>query len=720
MAEKTLHHVPWRRFHDPKNNPKRPDVAEVHCADAAANFIDICQKRPATGLKLKAAGSHWSLSDSTISDDSALETHWPDAGVVPLNTGLAVDMLQIISDPLFNFMTHTSPVPPDAAQQDPCLSAGASNCFFVHLKSGTRVYEAYSLLDGMAGAPTDLAKELNKKITGDPMIGPYSVPWGFMTLGGSGGQAVFGALTTGTHGGDYRQRPIADSVVAMHLVTDGGDHYWIERASSTIEFPIADDQKLTDIYGNLHPHVTFKIVRDNDLFDAVVVGVGRFGVVVSTVLRVVPQYCLLEHRRLADWSNIKAMLKTPARHHSFDSAFFFGGSAAADQATFASRFGPVATAQNRFLQIAINPSPHLRDEHRVGVTQRWFHPNTKPEAIDPNTDELRGRRERGAPDTAGTTASYSPPDTSGGSGSSSGNFLDHACSDGNFIAGIVREAAKEIEKIIKDNAVTAGGIAAAAIALGAGAEVLAIASVCAVLAAVALALEALADAIDALGDASLAQTVETVIDTIEDIPGVPQSIKIMLLRALVKLIFEAQQKDHDYVAISYAVMDGHDYVDRSCFGNAESIEIFFDAAHPDIYCTFVDAALAFEAAQEEQAGRFAAGYISLRYMRGSQGLIAPSQFDETVAIEISGLRDARGSVPFIMNAVELARNPMFQGLFHWGQFNPLTRPEVEALYDAAPGKHLTRWRNALQKFTRNGTMDGFSSAFTRNAGLEPF
>jgi hypothetical protein len=107
-------------------------------------------------------------------------------------------------------------------------------------------------------------------------------------------------------------------------------------------------------------------------------------------------------------------------------------------------------------------------------------------------------------------------------------------------------------------------------------------------------------------------------------------------------------------------------------------------------------------------------------MRGSQGLIAPSQFDETVAIEISGIRDARGSVPFIMNAVELARNPMFRGLFHWGQFNPLTRPEVEALLDSAPGKHLTRWRNALQKLTRNGTLDGFSSAFTRNAGLEPF
>ena len=334
MATRTLHHVAWRRLHNSKNNPKRPDVAEVHCADAAADFIDICFKRPATGLKLKAAGSHWSLSDSTLSDDSALETHWPDAGAVPLNTGLAVDLLDIISDQLFNFMANTPPTSPDAATQDPCLSEGSSNCFFIHLKSGTRVYEAYSLMDGMASAPTNLAKELNNKLSGDPMKGPYSGPWGFMTLGGAGGQTVFGALTTGTHGGDFRQRPIADAVVAMHLVIDGGDHFWIERASSQVEFPIADDAKLKNVFGNLNPNVDFNIIRDNDVFDSVVVGVGRFGVVVSMVLRVVPQYCLLEHRRLDNWSNIKAFLKSPAQHHALNCPFFTGADPAADMAAF--------------------------------------------------------------------------------------------------------------------------------------------------------------------------------------------------------------------------------------------------------------------------------------------------------------------------------------------------------------------------------------------------
>ncbi|CDI01134.1 hypothetical protein BN873_1070016 [Candidatus Competibacter denitrificans Run_A_D11] len=573
-------------------------------------------------------------------------------------------------------------------------------------------------MDGMASTPTKLAQSLNAKLAGGPNAGAYNGPWGFMTLGGAGGQTVFGALTTGTHGGDFRQRPISDAVVALHLVTDGGDHFWIEPLSSQIRFPIADDAKLHAVYGRLNPKVTFKIIRDNDVFHSVVVGVGRFGVVVSMVLRVVPQYCLLEHRRLDNWTNIKSLLKGPARHHAFDFAFFAGPHA--NRAEFDRRFNTAATAPNRFLQIAINLSPHHHDEHRCGVTQRWFHPNTKPEAIDPNTGDLRGRRERGTLATAGKSPGYEPPDSPKNSGSSSGTFISRACGNGNFIAGILREVAKEFEQIIVDNAVTAGGIVAGALAVGAGAVVLAVASVCAVLATVVVALRTLADAIDAtMGDTSLAQIVNTGIKAVEAVPGLTGGLKIMLLRILFKMIFESQQSDRDYVAISYAVMDGHDYLDRSCFGNVESIEIFFDASRPDVYCSFVDAVLAFEAAQEERAEKFAVGYVSLRYIRGSQALIAPSQFLESVAIEISGLRDAEGSVPFIMNAVRLARNPMFAGCFHWGQFNPLARPEVEKLYDGAPEKRLSRWRDALYLLTKNGTMDGFSSTFTRHAGLEP-
>jgi hypothetical protein len=720
VATDTLTHVKWRRFHDPISTPIRSDVAEVHCADEAADFIGICHARPATGVKLKPAGSHWSLSESTVSDDSALETNWPGVDAVPRNTGLARDLLDLISESLLNAMAENPPTPPDAARDDPCLSETPLNCFFVHLKSGTRVYDAYSLLDGMAAAPTRLAQELNARLFDTPKAGAYNGPWGFMTLGGSGGQTVFGALTTGTHGGDFRQRPISDAVVALHLVTDGGDHFWIEPGNSEIERPIADDAKLHAVYDNLNPNARFQIVRDNDVFHSVVVGIGRFGVVVSMVLRVVPQYCLLEHRRLADWSAIRATLKT-ARHHAFDVGFFTAPDPASDKADFDNRFVDAAATQNRFLQIAINPTPHVGDDHRCGVTQRWFHPNTKPEAIDPNTGELRGRTERGIPASAGQTPTYEPPDSPKDSGSSSGTFISHACSNGSFLVGLLREVLKEIEQIIVDNAVVAGGAVATTLGFGAGSAVAAVgASLCPALAAIVLAVAALAAALDAAGDdTSLASAADGVIKAIDAIP-VPTELKVMLLRIVFKKLFESQQSNRDYAAISYAVMDGHDYLDRSCFGNAESIEIFFDASRPDVYCSFVDAVLAFEAAQEERAMRFTVGYISLRYVGGSRALLAPAQFPETVAIEISGIRDAEGSVPFIMNAVTLARNPMFAGFFHWGQFNPLTRPEVERLYGAAPALRLARWRNSLSLLTKNGTLDGFSSTFTRRAGLEPF
>ncbi len=719
MARSTLHNVPWRRFHDPKTVPIRPNVNDVICADRVEDFIAICKARPSTGAKLKAAGSHWSLSRSTLSDDKALETHWPDAGAVPINSGLAdVDLYDIINDQLFDFMVSHPPVPPLAATTDPCLQQGPANCFLVHIKSGTRVYEAYSLLDGMAQHPTTLAKKLNAKLAGTPQAGAFSGPWAFATLGGAGGQTVFGALSTGTHGGDFRQRPISDAVVALHLVADGGDHYWIEPEGSAFEFRITDDAKLMAAYAGIDPTVNFQIIRNNHVFNAVTVGVGRFGVVVSVVLRVVPQYCLLQHRRLDNWSSIKSLLKSPAKHNSFSSAFCTGPNAASDKAGFDTRFGAQALTANRFLQIAVNTCPHRNDEHRVGITQRWFHPMQGPEAIDPGGN-VRGRNERGLPAVAGMTSAYVPPDKTSGTGSTS-TFLSRACGDGNFVAGVLRELGKEVEQIVADNAVPAAGAVAAAIAVGAGSVVLAIASLCVVLAAIALALKAAADEIDNMGDASLAATVDAGIKAIESVPGIPDSVKLMAIRTIFLQVFESEQSELDMVAISYAVMDGHDYLDRSCFGNAESIEIFFDAQRPDKYCAFVDQVLAFETFQQEKLGRFTVGYVSLRYMLGSRALIAPSQFAETVAIEISGIRDASGSVPFIMNAVEVARNPNFAGCFHWGQFNPLKRPEVEFIYNAGPDNRLHHWRDALRMLTNDGALDGFSSDFTRNAGLEPF
>jgi len=147
-----------------------------------------------------------------------------------------------------------------------------------------------------------LANKINNE--GNP---DYARPWAFATLGGAGGQTVFGALNTGTHGGDHQQPPIADAIVAIHLVADGGNHYWIEPAFlPEFESSLTDEALVRRVYGtdDLGGAENFRFIRDTDVFNAVLVSTGRFGIVYSIVLKVVRQYCMHEQRRLLNWQDL--------------------------------------------------------------------------------------------------------------------------------------------------------------------------------------------------------------------------------------------------------------------------------------------------------------------------------------------------------------------------------------------------------------------------------
>ena len=110
------------------------------------------------------------------------------------------------------------------------------------------------------------------------------------TLGGSNGQSIVGALSTSTHGGDFEEPPFCDLIHAIHLVGTGGQEYWIERASN----PITISARL----GRVLPCPDTLIVRDDELFDAVAVGLGRFGIIYSVILEAVPAYSLARERAI--------------------------------------------------------------------------------------------------------------------------------------------------------------------------------------------------------------------------------------------------------------------------------------------------------------------------------------------------------------------------------------------------------------------------------------
>ena len=111
----------------------------------------------------------------------------------------------------------------------------------------------------------------------------------------------------------------------------------------------------------------------------------------------------------------------------------------------------------------------------------------------------------------------------------------------------------------------------------------------------------------------------------------------------------------------------------------------------------------------------------MRFCGQTNALIGQEAFPRTVAVECSGLADEMGSIQFVDFAVTLAQDPNIKGLLHWGQQNNSTQKQIEFRFGDAPGSPtggLHLWREMLALLTNNGRLDGFSSAFTRQAGLE--
>lgn len=721
MAEQIVD-APWILKHDPFGDPITLDTIV-----AFDDVFDIVTRMsmPEPDKRYRASGSHWALSTAAIADNIAIETNFPGDDAPPKLSGPAIDLGEIATAQFVDYLWNHRPTVATAIMSDPCLATPFTP-FYVHLKSGTRIYEAYSLLD-RDDSPIKTGKlvQLIQELYGD-VEGAFNGPWAFQTLGGAGGQTVFGALTTGTHGGDYRQRPISDCVAALHLVAHGGQQYWIEASGERQPVPIADEFKLQDKYPRAKRadgsfiKDKIKVIRDSDMLDAVTVAAGRFGVVTSIVVTVVPQYCLHEHRQLTDWSIVKAGLLSASRHHVFDNIFFSPPGAADKAEKFKERYGAPPEMPNRFLQIAVNVSPHANNEHRCGVTQRWWVAANAPGALDEN-GHVPGREQRGTLQTAGNSYPYDPPDEDhpGQVARSTGTFLEKACSNQNFFAGLIDALEHTITEITTKGFVPGNSLALTALGVGAGAAVTALGSeLCPALAAAIAILEAVKAALAASGKTSLASAVYETSKQI--LNGVPRPLALMILRCAFLQVFEMEQSDRDYVAISYAVMDGHDYHDQSCFGDADSIEVFFDARDPSKYCTYIDQILAFEAAQQASGIGVTVGYVSLRYVLGSHALISPSRWPETLVIEIAQIRNQR-QAPFVDNAARLARNPMFAAPFHWGQRNPLTALEVEQIFNATPRPGaLDLWRRKLRQIlSDHDVKEGFSSTFTRQTGLEP-
>jgi FAD binding domain-containing protein len=104
--------------------------------------------------------------------------------------------------------------------------------------------------------------------------------WSLQTSGASNGQAVAGAIATGTHGSSIRVGALHDTVAAIHVVRSPTEHWWVEQERA----PLTTDE--------FAPGMGAKLVRDDELFQALQTSLGSLGVVVGVVFRCVRNFWL--------------------------------------------------------------------------------------------------------------------------------------------------------------------------------------------------------------------------------------------------------------------------------------------------------------------------------------------------------------------------------------------------------------------------------------------
>jgi hypothetical protein len=179
------------------------------------------------------------------------------------------------------------------------------------------------------------------------LLNSQQPPVALATMGGSDGQSLAGAISTGTHGGDFDRPPLADSVRAIYLIGAGSIHYWIESASNQITNP-------QSVVATFPCIAAANVIYEDDTFNSVLVSMGGMGVIYALVLETVPQFCLLQMN-----SEPQLWEQVSGAEGGRDFVNLFNGTisgiasflASADPNTFPD------LGSNRFLEVIINPIP---------------------------------------------------------------------------------------------------------------------------------------------------------------------------------------------------------------------------------------------------------------------------------------------------------------------------------------------------------------------------
>lgn len=658
--------LPWFREMDDRTRPPVARPSRRYHPDSLAGLIAIVQdaeKDPdLSALELRAVGSHWAFSGAAVSQKYVAETADPDAlGATHLNQTLYDVVPDCLSEAALRFFRAQGVTP-----FNPAVMPDHSKFYLYHVEAGTRIWELYCRLDADDHPKRSLAASMPN----------YMGPWAMETLGGAGGQTVAGAFSTGTHGGDVGLGSIADAVQAIHLVGPTGKQYWFEKPLPG-NLPLVDDDKLKARYKSLSE---IEVVRDPDRFNATIVSVGRMGIIYSVVFKVVRQFSLHEVRSKETWSDVKKWV------NNIGSPIF----------------------KNRFVGVVINPNAEFKsdDDHICYVTLRTLEPiDMAKKGLPPF-----GRAERCLNGNAGNSLPLLQQP---------GDFSSSICASDSPAHAAIGLLIDKVTDVRNKALLTAAG-AALALALPflplhlriLLQETLDTAIVAA--AAAELMIVYLNELRDILPTGPLGKTMCALAGILAG------SENMEWFRFIAEAAIDSEQSSREYHGVSYGVMDLHNYLDIGCSANGDSLEVFFDAANMNL-TTYIEKI--FTRVNEMENGLLTGqrlafpGYVALRFMGRTAALIGMQRFPETCSLEIASYLDCAGTLPFLSTIEQDAIN--LGATVHWGQRNDLNMKQVEEMYDAKqPGGALYRWREALALLTDNGRLSLFTTAFTRDRGLE--
>jgi hypothetical protein len=416
-----------------------------------------------------------------------------------------------------------------------------------------------------------------------------------------------------------------------------------------------------------------EIIRNDDMLNSVVVGMGRFGIIYAVVLQVIaPSLHLAEFSQSLPWAEVANRLR--AIGPDITASRPFGGldSLLHDPPSELEISGNVR--DYRYLDVVFS----TRNASVCWVRRRW--PTL-------NTTEL-----------------------------ASGNSTDILCHQGAANALLIAAAAGlngYAGSLPLDPAVALTGGPLNPFVIVKVAEIGARAT--------ELSIKALDPHLT--GGEALAMAVNAIWTSRLEIPGIGE-IRGDLLAELINTVnhmavagtfkdSEAQGKRGRNWHISADGRDPESFIGKCYRGS--SIEIIFGLNErrkaPASSLDYID----FITTVQAHAGKHnQAGYMAVRFSRKSAALLSMHNVDDDIAvsIEITSLRGISGNKDWMLwieqTAIALGGRP------HWGQQNNLTKLDVENLYG---DETVNKWRDALFKVV--GSSEIFSNNYTKVRGLEP-